>query len=127
MAQYRLIIDDEDLHHLFEGDGGLARLVERVLNQVLDAQVTEQLGAERYERTDARQGYRNGYHVREMKTRVGTLELEVPRVRNGHFSTELFGRYQRSEQALVLALTEMVINGVSTRKVRRITPAFDSL
>jgi len=121
MAQYKLIIDDEDLHHLFESDDGLAKLVERVLNQVLEAQVTEQLGAEPYERTDARQGYRNGHRVREMRTRVGTLELEVPRVRNGHFSTELFSRYQRSEQALVLALMEMVINGVSTRKVRRIT------
>jgi len=58
-----------------------------------------------------------------MKTRVGTLELRVPRVRSGSFSTELFDRYQRSEQALVLALMEMVINGVSTRKVRRITEA----
>ena len=56
-----------------------------------------------------------------MKTRVGTLELRVPRVRSGSFSTELFDRYQRSEQALILALMEMVINGVSTRKVRRIT------
>jgi putative transposase len=59
--------------------------------------------------------------IREMKTRVGTLELRVPRVRSGSFSTELFERYQRSEQALLLAMMEMVINGVSTRKVRRIT------
>src|SRR5690606_41697158 len=58
-------------------------------------------------------GYRNSYRAREMKTRVGTLELRVPRVRSGSFSTELFERYQRSEQALLLAMMEMVINGRS--------------
>lgn len=56
-----------------------------------------------------------------MKTRVGKLEIDVPRVREGHFLTELFCRYQRSEQALLLALMEMVVNGVSTRKVCRFT------
>src|SRR5690606_12671248 len=72
-------------------------------------------------RTQDRLGYRNGYRQREMKTRVGTLELRVPRVRDSSFSTDLFERYQRSERALLAALMEMVINGVSTRKVRRIT------
>jgi len=56
-----------------------------------------------------------------MTTRVGTLTLRVPRHRNGQFSTDLFARYQRSEQALMLAMMEMVINGVSTRKVELIT------
>src|SRR5690554_7936173 len=56
-----------------------------------------------------------------MSTRVGSFTLRVPRHRNGQFSTELFSRYQRSEQALVLAMMEMVINGVSTRKVELIT------
>ena len=64
---------------------------------------------------------RNGYREREMVTRVGPITLDVPLVRNGTFSSELFARYQRSEQALILALMEMVVNGVSTRKVRRIT------
>lgn len=58
---------------------------------------------------------------RKLATRVGPLTLRVPQVRDGQFSTELFARYQRSEQALVLALMEMVVNGVSTRKVTRIT------
>ncbi|MGI6577713.1 MAG: transposase [Eubacteriales bacterium] len=62
-----------------------------------------------------------GFENRQMTTRVGTLTLRVPRHRNGQFSTELFARYQRSEQALVLAMMEMVINGVSTRKVELIT------
>jgi putative transposase len=58
---------------------------------------------------------------RQLTTRVGALTLLVPQVRDGQFSTELFARYQRSEQALVLTLMEMVVNGVSTRKVARIT------
>ncbi len=121
MARHQLTIDDEMLHGLFQKDAGLARLLETVLNQVLEAQVTDHLRAVPYERSDDRQGYRNGYRTREMKTRVGPLELRVPRVRDGGFSTEMFARYQRSEQALVLAMMEMVVNGVSTRKVRRIT------
>jgi putative transposase len=88
---------------------------------VLEAQVSEQLQAGRYERTDERQGYRNGYKSRQLTTRVGTLTLRVPQEREGGFSTELFARYQRSEQALILALMEMVVNGVSTRKVARVT------
>ena len=85
------------------------------------AQSSEQLGAQPYERTEDRKAYRNGYRDRSMTTRVGTLTLRVPRHRNGQFSTELFSRYQRSEQALVLAMMEMVVNGVSTRKVELIT------
>lgn len=53
--------------------------------------------------------------------RVGTLTLLVPRLSNGQFSTDMFARYQRHEQALVIALMEMVVNGVSTRKVTQIT------
>src|SRR5690606_31699765 len=121
MAHYQITVDAELLHQLFSGDEGVAKLVESVLNQVLQAQVTEHLKAQPYERTEDRAGYRNGYRQREMKTRVGTLELRMPRVRDGSFSTDLVERYQRSEQALLAALMEMVINGVSTRKVRRIT------
>jgi putative transposase len=121
MSDYQITIDGETLHGLFQGDAGLAKLLEQVLNQVLEAQVSEQLGAERYERSDERQGYRNGVRPRQLTTRVGRLTLRVPQVRDGQFSPELFARYQRSEQALVLALMEMVVNGVSTRKVTAIT------
>src|SRR5258706_11681229 len=116
-----MTIDSETVRGLFEGDSGLTKLLEQVLNQVLEAQVSEQLGAERYERTEERQGYRNGVRPRKLTTRVGQLTLQVPQVREGQFSPELFARYQRSEQALVLALMEMVVNGVSTRKVTAIT------
>ncbi len=88
---------------------------------MLIAQSTEQLGAEPYERTEERTAYRNGSRDRNITTRVGTLTLKVPKHRDGQFSTEFYSRYQRSEQALMLAMMEMVINGVSTRKVEKIT------
>jgi putative transposase len=74
-----------------------------------------------YERTDEHRGQRNGYKPRTLKSRVGTLNLLVPQDREGTFSTRLFARYQRNEKALVLALMEMYIEGVSTRKVKDIT------
>ena len=103
------------------GENSLGQLLEAVVNQVLEAQLSEQLQAAPYERTEERQGYRNGYKPRTLTTRVGRLALRVPQVREGTFSTDRFSRYQRSEQALVLTLMEMVVNGVSTRKVARIT------
>lgn len=121
MAQYQVTLDGDVLHGLFQRDEGVARLLEQVLNQILQAQATEQLQARPYERTEDRQGYRNGTLPHPLTTRVGTLTLRVPWLRSGQFSTDLFFRYQRSEQALVLALLEMVVNGVSTRKVTKIT------
>jgi len=93
----------------------MAELLESILNQILKAQATEQLEAEYYERTDTRQGYRNGTYPHTLSTRVGSLILRIPRIRNGAFSTDLFARFQRSEQAFILAMMEMVVNGVSTR------------
>jgi len=102
-------------------DEKLAKFLEFVLNQILVAQATEQIKAGPYERTEERQDYRNGYHSRSLVTRVGTLTLRVPRLRNGKFTADLFNRYQRNEQALLLALMEMVVNGVSTRKIEEFT------
>ena len=124
MAQFNITITEEILHGLFLSNGrdeAFSKLLEEIFNQVLLAQSSEQLGADPYERTEERTAYRNGTRERQLTTRVGTLTLRVPRHRNGQFSTELFMRYQRSEQALVLAMMEMVINGVSTRKVESIT------
>ena len=95
MTQYQVTVNQQTLQRLFRGDSQLAQLLEGILNQVLDAQVSEQLQAERYERTEQRQGYRNGYKPRQLTTRVGTLTLRVPQVREGGFSPELFARYQR--------------------------------
>lgn len=124
MAQLNFTLDSEIIKGLFTSDckdNAMKQLMESILNQMLEAQVTEVVGAAPYERSEDRTCYRNGTRPRQMKTRIGTLELLVPRVRNGEFSPELFERYQRNEQALVLAMMEMVIQGVSTRKVTKIT------
>jgi putative transposase len=99
----------------------LRPLIREVLQQVMEAEMEEVLGAEKGERTSNRQGYRSGYYGRTLVTRVGKLELRVPQDRQGRFRTEIFERYQRSEKALVGALTEMYVQGVSTRKVKAVT------
>ena len=105
-----------------EGDPDFMKgLVREVLQQVLEAEMEETLGAGKSERVEGRQGYRSGYYSRRLVTRVGNIELRVPQDRQGHFRTEVFERYQRSEKALVGALTEMYVQGVSTRKVKAIT------
>ena len=99
----------------------LRPLIREVIQQVLEAEMDEALGAEKGERTPTRQGYRSGYYGRTLVTRVGKLELRVPQDRQGRFRTEILERYQRSEKALVGALTEMYVQGVSTRKVKAVT------
>ena len=91
-------------------------IMRAALQEILEAEMTEALGAEKNERTVTRLGYRAGSYGRTLITRVGKLELRVPQDREGRFSTELFERYQRSERALVAALAEMYVQGVSTRK-----------
>ncbi len=99
----------------------LKELLREVLQEVLEQEMTDVLGAEKGERSPGRLGYRSGYYSRGLVTRVGKLELRIPQDRQGQFSTQIFERYQRSEKALVSALAEMYIQGVSTRKVKAIT------
>jgi putative transposase len=111
-----------DWKELMAGQEDFLRpLIQEVVRQVLEAEMEEAVGAEKGERTPNRQGYRAGYYGRTLVTRVGKLELRVPQDRQGRFRTEVFERYQRSEKALVGALTEMYVQGVSTRKVKAIT------
>ena len=123
MAQLNITLESDIVKGLFlsQAPEALVPLMESILNQFLEAQATEVVGASKYERSEGRTCYRNGSRERTLKTRIGTLMLDVPRLRGGEFSHELFARYQRSEQALVLAMMEMVLQGVSTRKVSRIT------
>jgi putative transposase len=107
-----LLLEDEDL---------LRGLMKQALEQVLEAEMSAALGAGKSERSEGRLGYRSGYYGRSLITRVGKLELRVPQDRQGRFRTEVFARYQRSEKALVHAVMEMYIQGVSTRKVKAIT------
>src|ERR1700757_5200015 len=111
-----------DWKELMAGQEDFLRpLIQEVVRQVLEAEMEEAVGAEKGERTPNRQGYRSGYYGRTWITRVGKLELRVPQDRQGRFRTEVFERYQRSEKALVGALAEMYVQGVSTRKVKAIT------
>jgi putative transposase len=111
-----------DVKALLAGDEEFRRaLVRTALQEVLEVEMAEALGAEKGERTPSRLGYRSGYYGRTLITRIGKLELRVPQDRAGRFSTELFERYQRSERALVAALAQMYVQGVSTRKAKAIT------
>jgi putative transposase len=111
----------ENIKEVEEGKDWLRDLVEWLVQERLDNEFAEFIATEPYERSEERQGYRNGYRQRDLFTRVGRLTLRVPRDREGRFSTQLFERYQRSEKALVLALQESYLQGVSTRKIARIT------
>ncbi|MER8600471.1 IS256 family transposase [Mesorhizobium sp. M1339] len=107
-----LLLSDED---------GFRQVLQTVVQEALEAEMTEAIGAEKGERTAERVSYLSGYYERKLVTRVGVLELRAPQDRTGRFSTELFERYQRSEKALVSALVEMYVQGVSTRKVKAVT------
>lgn len=98
----------------------LRSLVGRVVQEAMEQEFERFIGAGRWERSEGRRGWRNGRKARRLKTRVGSIELRVPKDREGRFQPSLFGRYERSERALVLALIEMYLQGVSTRKVSRV-------
>ena len=122
MAHHNRKVDEEMVQEILLDDPGFLRgIVQRVVQELLEAEMTEHIGAAPYERTERRTGQRNGYKPRTLRTRVGTLNLLMPQDREGTFSTRLFSRYQRNEKALVLALMEMYVEGVSTRKVKDIT------
>jgi putative transposase len=122
MARKKVTAGEVDWKAAVAGDEDfLKALVGEVVQQVLEAEMDEALQAGKGERTEERLGYRSGYRSRTLVTRVGKLELRVPQDRQGRFSTQLFERYQRSEKALVSALAEMYVQGVSTRKVKAIT------
>jgi transposase-like protein len=122
MTQKRDNKGSQEIKAMIAEDGDFLRpLVRSVIQEFLEAEMAETVGAQKGERAEGRLGYRSGYYTRGLITRVGKLELRVPQDRNGRFSTEIFERYQRSEKALVAALTQMYIQGVSTRKVKAIS------
>ncbi len=123
MAQLHFTLDYDFFVGLFSEskDEAFGKLMEAILNQVLQAESSEQLGAESYERSNGRSDYRNGTRTRSLTTRIGKIELQVPRHRNKPFKTLLFENYQRNEQALIATMMEMVVQGVSTRNVQKVT------
>ena len=122
MTRRNVTILASELKELWASEeNGFRAVMQEALQAVLEAEMSQALQAEKGERTAERLGYRSGYYERKLVTRVGVLELRVPQDRSGRFSTELFERYQRSEKALLSALAEMYVQGVSTRKVKAIT------
>jgi putative transposase len=116
------LITAAELKQRLAEDGDLLKtIIEQTVQQVLEAEMEEALQAGKGERSENRLGYRSGYYGRTLVTRVGKIELRVPQDRQGRFRTEVFERYQRSEKALVAAMLEMYVQGVSTRKVKTIT------
>ena len=104
MTDYKITINEKEISSILFKDKKFKKLIESILNQILETQITEYIGAESYERNKNRKTYRNGYRTRKIRTRVGSLNLLVPQTRDGKFSTSIFRRYQRSEQAFVLGL-----------------------
>ncbi len=91
-----------------------------LLNQYMENERDHYIQANAYERNAERKDYRNGYYDRELIMASGKIKLKVPRTRSGAFSTEIFEKYTRCDQALLLSMIEMVVNGVSTRKITKI-------
>lgn len=123
MAQVNITLNQEEILQLLSNNNSseaFKELLKNSLNQFLAVESSAQLGAEPYERSEERQDYRNGSRERPLNTRIGTITLTVPKHRNQPFHTMLFENYQRSEAALITTMAEMVIGGVSTRKVSNI-------
>lgn len=122
MAQIHITLDQEEILQLLscDRDKAFKKLFEESLNNLLKVESQEQIKAEPYERTEKRADSRNGYYDRELTTRLGTITLHVPRHRNEPFKTMVFDNYSRSEGALISTMAEMVVNGVSTRKIETV-------
>lgn len=123
MAQINFTLEYDFLIGLFKDskEDAFAKIMEAIMNQTMLAESRQQLCADPYERSDGRSDYRNGTRTRSLTTRIGKIQLEVPRHRNVPFKTVLFDQYKRNEQGLILAMMEMVVQGVSTRNVQKIT------
>jgi putative transposase len=107
------ILESEHADLLREG-------VALVVGEVMELEASERAGAARYERSAERATYRNGYRPREWDTRVGTIELAIPKLRTGSYLPSFLNARKRSEQALLGVVMEAYTNGVSTRKVERL-------
>ena len=118
MAKHRMDVGEFVGKLLAETDQDLLREGIRVLAQALmDAEVSSQIGAELYERSESRTAHRNGYRTRTWDTRVGTVELRVPKVAPGTYFPSLLEPRRRAERALAAVIQEAYVKGISTRKV----------
>ena len=122
MSQVHITVEYEEMVALLSKDRNeaFAALMKKVLDAFLLAESEEQVGAGKHERSEDRTDYRNGTRDRPLVTRIGKITLKVPRHRDVPFVTMIFDSYQRNEAALISTMAEMVIQGVSTRKVTNV-------
>ena len=122
MAQINITLNQEEILQLLSNNSGeiFRKMLEESLNALLRVESQEQLRAGPYERSEERTDSRNGFRDRNLHTRIGTITLHVSRHRNIPFKTMIFENYSRSEAALVSTMAEMVVCGVSTRKIARV-------
>lgn len=113
-------LSDIVLNYLTDNEKGMQQLITWFLNDVMKEEVAQQAGVPRYARSSTRKAHRNGYRTRSLKTRFGDLVLEKPQLREIPFETKVFERYSRTEKALVNAIIESYIQGVSTRNVENV-------
>lgn len=123
MAQLNITINEEEIQKIIEekvNDTFARDILTKTFNLLMEKQRDEYIQADNYERSNSRNSQRNGYYEREYTTRVGTLELLVPRTRDGKFSPDIIEKYSRTEKSILLTMLEMYISGVSTRKVSKV-------
>jgi putative transposase len=104
------LLKEDDADILRDGIRALAQMI-------MDAEVSSKIGAAPYERSETRAAYRNGYRIRAWDTRVGTVELKIPKITSGTYFPSLLDPRKRAEKALQAVIVEAYVKGVSTRKV----------
>jgi len=123
MAEERMAFPDGLRKGEEPAEDPLRQIVRWAVQELMEAEVAAQIGAERYERTDERSTQRNGYRPRTWDTRVGSLELQIPKLRQGSYLPGWLEPRRRAEQALVAVVAEAYVQGVSTRKVEALVQA----
>src|SRR5699024_12670048 len=120
MTQVHFTLNNEEVQSIIEHsvkDDVSKNILTTIVNQLMEEQRTEYIQAQEYERTKDRRSQRHGYYERAYTTRVGTLELTVPRTSDGESSLTIFDRYQRHEKALLTYMSELYVSAASTRNV----------
>ena len=123
MAKDRINRDelaDKLIERAAEAEDPLRTMAELITGFLMEAEVANQVGAEAHERTEQRTTHRNGYRDRRWDTRLGTMQLQVPKVREGGYVPSFIEHRKRSEQALISVIQEAVVKGVSTRKIEAV-------
>src|SRR3954447_26498393 len=123
MAEERMVFADGLRKGEELAEDPLRQLVRWAVQELMETEVSAQIGAGRYERTDERSTQRNGYRPRTWDTRVGSLELQIPKLRQGSYFPSWLEPRRRAEQALVAVVAEAYVQGVSTRKVEAVVQA----